>query len=213
METNPSEPSPETAPARHRLQFSMRALLVIPLVLVIYVGLAVAIDLYASHVSFSLFGIGWLSDTRYWLIGAGVPANFVTGYIAFAQLRLPGWIVLAAATLFLGLRRSRRAHLLAWLLALAFPISELIGHSWASASGFFPGVNVLLSFNVRIVSAFGFVVGIAAWLIGWSLRGRRYDLAAERRATWFSRVVQIAIWALILAVSVYGWTALASLRQ
>ncbi|NLS91112.1 MAG: hypothetical protein GXX96_02890 [Planctomycetaceae bacterium] len=211
METNPLEPQPKKRPARRRLQFSMRALLLAPLILVIYVGLAVIIDAYAFSVSCRVFGM-WLIDARHWLIGLGFSTDFVTSYLGLALVRLPGWLVLASVAFLMGLRRCRRAHLLAWLLALAFPLSELILDSWLAASGLFGEADLFLNFNVRIVSAFGFVVGVGAWSIGWFIRGRRYDLAAERRPTWFSRVVQVVIWTFVLAVSIYGWTALARLR-
>jgi len=198
---------------KRRLQYGVRALMLAPLVMIVFVGLACFVDIYTSLLSYWLFGFGWERDVWNWLIGVGIPVSFVTGYVSFALLRLPGWLVLAVATFALGLRRSRRSHFLAWLFALSFPLSELIASSWFDSSGHsFSDSSLLTSFHVRIVSAFGFAVGISAWFLGWWMRGRNYDDAAERRVTSFGRTVQIAIWTLVLIGSGYGWFGLVSLR-
>ncbi len=207
-------PEVERPPEKGRIQFSMRALILVPLVMVIFVGLAVFVDVCATLASYRLFGIGWEGNARHWLLGVGVPVPLVTRFICFAITRVPGWLVLAVVTFTLGLRRSRHSHFLAWLLALAFPFSDLIYDAWFDSSSFASGANfsLLTSFHIRIVSAFGFVVGIAAWSLGWWIRGCHYDDAVDRHATWMSRSVQIAAWAFVAMASAYGWYGLASLR-
>lgn len=202
----------EEKPKKRRMQFSMRTLILAPLIMIVFVGLAVSVDAYASLVSYRLFGIGWEGEARNWLLGVGVPVRLVTGYVALALLRLPGWLVLAVVLFVLGLQRSAHAHFMAWLLALADPLSEFISVSWLVASDFFPDSVTPTYFYIQVVTAFGLALGIVAWFLGWWIRGRHYDDTAEHQITWMSRTVQIVVWTLVLIASGYGWTALASLR-
>lgn len=195
-----------------RMQFTIRGLLLVPLLLVIFVGLAAMIDDVADTICLLSIGDAWFLEIQSWLIRAGIPASFVTKYVPFALLRLPEWIVLAAVTLTLGLQRSRRSHLLAWLLILSFPLSEAIADSWHTSSGKIPGIDLLMSFRIRIVSAFGLLVGMTPWFLGWWIRGRHYDERPERRASRLSHSVHIAIWSLVLIGSGYGWATLARLK-
>lgn len=203
---------PEEPSERRRTQFTIRGLLLVPILMVIFVGLAATIDNVADTICLLSIGDAWFLEIQYWLIGAGVPASFVTKYVPFALLRLPEWIVLAVAALTLGLQRSRRSRLLAWLLILSFPLSEAIADSWHTSSGDIPGIDLLMSFRIRIVSAFGLLVGIIPWFLGWWIRGRHYDDTAERRTTRVSRSVQIVVWTLVLIGSGSGWAALARLK-
>ncbi len=205
-----AQPGPSTE--TRRLQFGIRTILLVPLIFIVFVGLVTVIDDYAYLSSCRLFGIGWCSKFQSWLIGAEVPVWFVVDYLSQALVRFPGWMVLAGITFSLGLRRSRRAHFLAWLLALAIPLWEAVFASWVASSDPFQGDTLLFRVNGQIVSALGFVIGIGAWLVGWRIRGRHYDLAAERWPTWISRSVQIVFWTLVVAASVSGWSALAKLR-
>ncbi|MCP4549335.1 MAG: hypothetical protein GY835_23015 [bacterium] len=201
---------PDQSSEPRRTQFSIRTVLLAPLVLVVFVGLAAAVEDATDWGLFLLLGGDRFTGALNWLVGLDDPTGTVRRYVVFALFLLPEWTVLAVVTLVLGLRRSRFAHhSLAWLLALAFPVKDFIFDSWLTSScdGSLP-----VSYNVQVVSALGAVIGIGAWYIGWRIRGRYYDLAVEHRPAGTSRSMQIVIWTLVLIASGYGWAALTRLK-
>jgi hypothetical protein len=115
---------------------------------------------------------------------------------------LHGWCAMALINLILGLLRSRTAHAGAWLLALAFPFTNSI---------VFP--VYAFSFDIHVVSFFGIPIGLAAWFVGWRLRGRNYGRALELRPKWLHNSLTVAVWILVGVLGSWGWTMLVEWRS
>ena len=187
-------------PQRCRFQFSLRGLLIAQTAFVLLVGVAYLLEVIDAVVLLPVT-VPWHSSARRGLINMGVPVSFVTGYVSFAFIRLGEWAVLALVNLILGLLRSKRAHVGAWLLAIAFPFKDLV-----------LSPQMAFYFNVRVVSLFGSLIGLAAWFIGWRLRGRDYERAVELRPKWLRSGLQIAVWILLAIAGSWGWVMLVEVK-
>ena len=186
----------------YRLQFGLGATIGVVLLLPVMVGVAAAIEslaLDAGDTYFNYLDNAW--TLRQTLLDSGVPIRFVTHYYTLAFLSFPGWVSLALISFALGLVHSRFLHVMAVVLSFATVLSQMYS--------IFVGMPSFLGMpNLYIICLAGGVVVFSSWLLGWIIRGR-YNHADRRLNNMsFKVAAQIAIFAGILPLSVYGWWVL-----
>ncbi len=162
--------------------YSTKSLLALPLLMMLFVGVSHALYLCGLSVLGILVG---LEHLPHWsLFGWGIADD------------LPGWLLLMAVTFTLGLWRSRRADVAAWLLCCSFPLTEAI---------LFRQLPLPAIVAVAGVQLIGTLMGCAAWLAGWWIRGRKEGVA-KPGSPGRGRVLRTAsLWLLVICFSTYGW--------
>jgi len=143
------------------------------LIMLVVSGIAASALYYGSNgIGGHVFGRAWLSPTRHALIDCGVPSWFVTGYIAFALLRVYTWVVLAIACFGIGISRASWGRRFAVMLAVWLTVVEFISDLFYCFNGgehvqsYHAAMLFLFSFRIRFVSLWGVAIGIGAWYLG-----------------------------------------------
>ena len=133
-------------------------------------GAAVVLYQWGGPAALSILGTGWIIAARNELLDWGVLSPFGSTYLVQSLLALPQWVVLAGITFCLGLTHSRPAHQFAWLFSVSVPFSRLLLFATYPTAYEIP-LGVTLRFYL-LVPAFGTLIGITSWWVGYLLRGR-----------------------------------------
>ena len=133
-------------------------------------GAAVVLHQWGGPAALSILGTGWIIAARNELLDWGVLSPFGSTYLVQSLLALPQWVVLAGITFCLGLTHSRPAHQFAWLFSVSVPFSRLLLFATYPTAYEIP-LGVTLRFML-LVPAFGTLIGITSWWVGYLLRGR-----------------------------------------
>ncbi|MCE5303975.1 MAG: hypothetical protein LLF97_12835 [Planctomycetaceae bacterium] len=168
------------------------------------IGIALAVQNWAFWTMAHTIGLDWLAGARHGLIDAGMSEWLVCGWVNFALMDSAEWLAIFLISMGLGLIRSKKVHMAAWLWIIASYGQKLV---MAALIG--PNLLSLSHPNVLIVWLFIVPIGFAGWWIGYRLRGHDYSRARPVSPAWLSIMLQVVLAVGLLTAAVDGWMEIA----